>query len=119
MPFYQYKRDPEVIAHILSHGRKTPTRPDGPNEIDDRVWNMMVKCWDYDPRNRPDCEEIQRCITDLRVPDTRPPVSSQGGAGIATLETVRAEAESRIDYQCVYDNLFRVSRDLTGKLLAG
>ncbi|KAF9454233.1 kinase-like protein, partial [Macrolepiota fuliginosa MF-IS2] len=63
--FDQYKSDMKIM-HALAKG-EIPIRPEPPNggHIDDRMWDLMTMCWDYQPDHRPNCEEIQRHITDL------------------------------------------------------
>jgi hypothetical protein len=50
MPFSHLKRDASVINFIMSGGR--PKRMRYP-QINNEIWNMLEKCWDTDPIQRP------------------------------------------------------------------
>ncbi|KAF9449951.1 kinase-like protein [Macrolepiota fuliginosa MF-IS2] len=101
-PFFQYARDIHVIVALQR--QEIPILPDGCN-ISDRMWGLMNKCWRYNPRDRPSCEEIWRFLMDLEIIDPRPP-AKQFDVG----EVGRKTWDSRIDYPRVYDLLFHISQ---------
>lgn len=106
VPFYQYQNDYQVIR-ALQKGNEIPLRPvleDKRDGIDEHMWTLMVKCWDYVPQNRPSCEEIHQSIVDLESADHCPTASTRVRSRYALQS--KAQSESEIDYERVY-NLLR------------
>lgn len=104
-PYDGYNASEILSAVVFRHVH--PPRPEG---VDDSMWNLMARCWDYNPRNRPSCEEILRFIVDSEIRDARLPVSSwEAGNPLDIWEAMRATWDFKIDYHRVYDILFHVS----------
>lgn len=97
----------KVASPILT--RQTTSQESSEKLAVGSIWNLINKCWDRDPRNRPSCEDIWRFITDLGIRETRPPISSNSASDLAVWEAMRATWDSKIDYQRVYNILFRTS----------
>lgn len=88
----------------LIKGGITPSRPAsrrGVSQVEDRVWALMERCWSYESKKRPKCDEIQRIIADLNVVDNRPPVDD----GAAFLNVKRVRSNIKINYKQVYEIL--------------
>lgn len=87
-----------------------PATDDPLDTIDDRMWGLMTKCWDYEPENRPSCEDIQRFIAGLRVPNDRfVSPTPTGGNSQAFWKSVKAKSETTINYAHISQILLRVS----------
>lgn len=78
-------------------------------QISERMWNLVERCWDRNPRHQPSCEDICSFIKDLGIRDPRPPIPSNRTKNLAVWEEMRASWDSEIDYQRVYNVLFRAS----------
>lgn len=85
-----------------------PRRPGGEDKLDtinDEMWGLMGRCWDYAPHKRPNCEDIHRCVVDLagvqRSEDLQKPTSAKA---------VRSHSGVAVNYERVHDILFSVSR---------
>ena len=83
----------EILSAVVFR-RVIPFRPEG---VDVRMWNLMARCWEYTPRDRPSCEEILRYIMDSKIRDTRVPVLLQAGNPLAVWEDMRATWDFKID----------------------
>lgn len=106
-PFHQYGKDFQVIR-ALEIGREVPTRP-GPkddDQIDDRMWELMMKCWDYTPERRPSCGDIVASLGAQHVRSS----SQELFEGGPFWESMRRKLDSRIDYERVRNILLRVAR---------
>ncbi|KAF9454229.1 kinase-like protein, partial [Macrolepiota fuliginosa MF-IS2] len=101
--FYQYERDFKVLRALAK--REIPIRPEpsDDNHIDDRMWDLLTTCWDYQPDRRPNCEEIQRRIADLGYPDDRP-----AGPAQYLNDSV---ADTNVDYERVREILLQGYQD--------
>lgn len=112
-PFHQYNRDAQVIAALQR--RELPKRPEQEgnesDEIDDRMWNLMMDCWDHTPQRRPELEEIhKRVIYHWGSQDTRSNRAERSESDApAFRKAVRTESEVDIDLERVYQALRRVS----------
>lgn len=109
IPFYQYKSENEVVRALVNE--EIPTRAmDGlevHNQNDDHVWNLMKRCWDYNPQNRPGFREIQGLIAQTDIADYRLPTSLQPENAFAFWEAMRGDQV--LDYKVVSDILLHVS----------
>lgn len=38
----------------------------GRHEINDKVWQLLVNCWNYIPKERPSCRAIQRTLMGIQ-----------------------------------------------------
>ncbi len=60
-PYAHKRRDAEVIFDLIS--KRLPPRPTEQVVIQrgltDDLWQMMLSCWSWDPRNRPDMKSIR------------------------------------------------------------
>ncbi|KAF5362327.1 hypothetical protein D9756_002589 [Leucocoprinus leucothites] len=74
VPFFQIARDFRVSGAILS-GIK-PSRPGregaGGDGIDDAMWQLLLLCWELDPKGRPFCLQIHQILLGMTIEDTRP-----------------------------------------------
>ncbi|KAF9444021.1 kinase-like protein [Macrolepiota fuliginosa MF-IS2] len=107
-PFDQYPRKERVIA-VLLKGFEIPRRPpsDDPNHIDDSVWNLMVRCWNYAPKKRPTCKDLQSFFEAMKLSDDRPGAQSRADSS-AFWETARAASKEQVDYQRALEILTRI-----------
>ncbi|KAF5353889.1 hypothetical protein D9756_007267 [Leucocoprinus leucothites] len=76
VPFCQIDRDFRVSAAIAK-GYK-PARPgregfEG-DEIDDTMWQLMLRCWEYEPENRLSCLDVRQVFLGMAIQDGRPEV---------------------------------------------
>ena len=59
-PFSHIKRTPEVLIKIQQGER--PLRPEGQEIVnrglDDKLWNLLIRCWDEDLGKRPTIQEV-------------------------------------------------------------
>lgn len=60
-PYAHRRRDAEVIADLLS--MRLPPLPIEQvvqtRGLSDDLWKMMLSCWNFDPRKRPDMKSIR------------------------------------------------------------
>lgn len=109
IPFYQYESENEVVRALVN--KEIPTRAMDRLEVhsqsDDHVWNLMKRCWDYNPQNRPGFREIQGLIAQTDIEDNRPPTSLQPENAFAFWGAMRGDQV--LDYEVVSDILLRVS----------
>lgn len=110
-PFYQYTNEYKILVALIKHHEIPilPATDDPLDTIDDRMWGLMTKCWDYEPENRPSCEDIQRFIAGLRVPNDRfVSPTPTGGNSQAFWKSVKAKSETTINYAHISQILLRV-----------
>jgi serine/threonine protein kinase len=65
VPFYHCSNDNRVSLTRLNP-MATPLRPTDGSEVDkisDDMWDLLKKCWDHEPRSRPNCNDIYKFIT--------------------------------------------------------
>jgi hypothetical protein len=62
----------------------------GPGSIPGHIWELMRKCWDYEPQRRPTAEELQKFFEELSVKDDRPPIEDD----LVLQNSTTAESES-------------------------
>lgn len=109
IPFYHYKSENEVVRALVNE--EIPTRAMDRLEVhsqsDDHVWNLMKRCWDYNPQNRPAFREIQGLIAQTDIADNRLPTSLQPENAFAFWEAMRGDQV--LDYEVVSDILLHVS----------
>ncbi|KAF5353883.1 hypothetical protein D9756_007269 [Leucocoprinus leucothites] len=73
VPFCQIAKDLRV-AVTITKGNK-PIRPgrggfDG-DEIDDIMWQLMLRCWEYEPEDRLSCLDVRQVFVGMNVQDDR------------------------------------------------
>jgi len=59
-PFFDLKRDINVIAHVQQGGR--PKRDEYP-QIEDKIWTELEKCWAVEANQRPSMETLSQIFT--------------------------------------------------------
>ena len=59
VPFSDHS--PIKVMWATTQGRR-PLRPTHPTFTGD-LWTLMQRCWDHDPRLRPDASEVLRVLT--------------------------------------------------------
>ncbi|KAI5115920.1 hypothetical protein M0805_005351 [Coniferiporia weirii] len=64
-PFAHIKRTPQVLIE-MQHGVR-PIRPVGREYVerglDDNLWNLLLRCWDADPKKRPTIYEVLESLS--------------------------------------------------------
>ncbi|KAF5355177.1 hypothetical protein D9756_005478 [Leucocoprinus leucothites] len=110
VPFCQYTHAAQLISAFIREPRVFPIRPTvlrGGNEgsIDDRIWKLLQRCWDYNPNERPSCEEVQRFFDGLNISDDRPGLVDVDCPILEGPAHVRKSGEDGIDYRRVYEIL--------------
>ena len=60
-PFYKYMEP--IVYGMLSRGDR-PERPEGAGGIwfTDDVWEVLERCWQAEPKNRPSIKDVLRCL---------------------------------------------------------
>ncbi|KAF9258864.1 kinase-like protein [Marasmius fiardii PR-910] len=75
LPFYENLRDGVLMRMILDG--KHPTRPTHTHITSDKIWELMVDCWNSEPRSRPTAAQVLERIAELKrletKEDIRPP----------------------------------------------
>ena len=68
-PFFHINRDAAVI-HARIAKKQDPPRPEGQdqrNRVSDELWDLMNRCWDIKPEQRPTMELVHRFFLDERA----------------------------------------------------
>jgi hypothetical protein len=114
IPFSEYTNDAQVIFAIMTGN--TPTRrasaadcPEAGNDSRENIWQLLQRCWDRDPSQRPMTDEIKHFLAGLKVSDNRPPVASDEELQLTMAEAKKAACEVEVNYNRVCDILLRVS----------
>lgn len=111
VPFHEYATDYHLIPVLLER-TEIPRRPTGDDQLDsisDEIWDLMRRCWDYTPHNRPTCEDIHQSMFDFtRAQSLQHP--QEPIPEIIPWESVRRNPSVVIDYEHVHDILSHVSR---------
>lgn len=109
-PFYQYRQGPQVIAALI-RGTEVPMRPgsDDRDHIDDRMWDIMMSCWEYMPEQRPTCKELQRLFQNFGLQDDRSQISVRAKDNHTFWKMMAAKSVKEVDYQRAYRILTHVS----------
>lgn len=113
VPFYQYINDYRLLSALLKD-KEIPIRPTPKDQfdvIDDCIWDLMRRCWDYVPSNRPACGEIQQYIAGMGIPDNRPQTPLQAPGPSVFWEDMRNKSETTIDCERVQQILLSVGND--------
>ncbi len=117
-PFYQYKGRQKLGAMTR---KEIPLRPEpdtatGRKGIDDSMWELLVRCWNYTPKDRPSCAVLLDSIKVFGFQDSRSaPVAKFGtdptfgeGSNIshdfARVEEILAHLVSNNAVRPVYSN---------------
>ena len=79
---YPGLRDPVVIRKTLAGER--PKRP-STNITTDEIWDIIVRCWDTDPVNRPSARGLRKYFQALTTDSPLPPVSQRNDSTKLTL----------------------------------
>ncbi|KAJ3574249.1 hypothetical protein NP233_g1899 [Leucocoprinus birnbaumii] len=97
MPFFHIKKVVHLIRALMRGIR--PLRATFPEECDtvkERLWALMERCWNYNPEERPDAEEIEQMVSELMQTDDR---SSFDASLVPTpSEIMKPRNEIAIDY---------------------
>lgn len=70
----------------------------GRHEINDKVWQLLVNCWNYIPKERPSCRAIQRTLMGIQGDQG---TSSMGAGKPFRQDTTTADDFDRILWQSV------------------
>lgn len=106
--------DDSTTLTVLVQPREIPTRPvskDGCNHIDDAMWDIMRRCWNHVPQERPTCKELWGFFEGLKLSDDRPRASVQDSR--AFWKAMYAKSTQESDHHRAYQILTRVSGDDT------
>lgn len=59
-PFHYVKRPTEVLVKVRAGERpQRPTEPEAVERgLDDKLWNLLQRCWAQKPENRPTIEDV-------------------------------------------------------------
>lgn len=102
IPFYQIVKDFRVSGAVAKGSK--PIRPGqggmAGNEIGDAIWQLMLMCWEYEPKDRPCALKIKQVLLGMDIQDTRPKPSS-----MISPEVTKG---STIDLECAKTSLARV-----------
>ncbi|KAJ3559729.1 hypothetical protein NP233_g11191 [Leucocoprinus birnbaumii] len=97
MPFFHIKKVVHLIRALMRGIR--PLRATFPEECDamkEGLWALMEICWNYNPEERPDAEEIEQMVSELMQTDDR---SSFDASLVPTpSEIMKPRNEIAIDY---------------------
>ncbi|KAG7090229.1 hypothetical protein E1B28_011829 [Marasmius oreades] len=67
VPFHGFNDGQIIVAVVFE--KKHPLRPDSDStSLNDRMWNIMVDCWNTDPDLRPLTSEVFARVDDLKGP---------------------------------------------------
>lgn len=104
IPYYEFARDAQVIRALFSG--KTPSQPT-PEKINDRLWDLLVMCWNLTPEKRPDTSKLQDLVGHLGIRGHR----SSAARGVETSATFQLQRENSeaINYTQLEKILLRVS----------
>ncbi len=122
LPFYQYKNTQIYSVMMRKETPQWPEETDGEDsesskELDEKVWVLLVRCWDYDPPSRPNCEAIQEALKDIGFQDTRPEATTEIETGSSFWQAMREKSGNKVDYERVANILLPVSSRLSIHLL--
>ncbi|KAF9447814.1 kinase-like protein [Macrolepiota fuliginosa MF-IS2] len=111
IPFYQVHRK-ETLMAILMKGVAIPLRPppDDPDHVEDEMWDLMKKCWNYVPQDRPTCKQLQSFFEGLNLPDNRPRTPAGSKDGHTIWRARKAESKEEADYQRALEILTRIQQ---------
>ncbi|KXN87979.1 hypothetical protein AN958_07854 [Leucoagaricus sp. SymC.cos] len=77
LPHYQF---PDEDIETKHNEGELVVRPDGANDeidqIDDKGWELIMKCCSLIPEDQPDWSQIQQMITGTEIEDDRPPTTN-------------------------------------------
>ncbi|KXN91137.1 Mitogen-activated protein kinase kinase kinase 2 [Leucoagaricus sp. SymC.cos] len=98
LPYDQYHRPEQVVTAICVR-KEAPGQQAGTDKDADELWTLMKKCWNWDPNERPTCQNI---LDDLRklVPQHNLLAESEDKPGVAKKERATIKL-SRSDYERV------------------
>ncbi|KAJ3570019.1 hypothetical protein NP233_g4676 [Leucocoprinus birnbaumii] len=123
LPFHQYSNDFRILTAIVK-SREIPLRPpktDDPlDTIDDRIWHLLRRCWNYDPSSRPGCVEIGVSI--FAMQELHELLTTSSGIdeqGVAFWQAMKAKSNIPVDYTQVSKILLRGSKSMLWSTTAG
>ncbi|KAF5362148.1 hypothetical protein D9756_002541 [Leucocoprinus leucothites] len=99
VPFYQITREFRVSGAVVAGAK--PIRLGqgevGGDEISDAMWQLLLKCWEYEPNDRPVCSTILQLLSGIDIPDHRSEAKSLIKPEIAKGSTIDfANARARL-----------------------
>ena len=62
MPYFELPKAINVLEKV--QGREFPQRPS--DKIPDTVWELLEKCWDWEPTNRPSTAQVCNAFSQFR-----------------------------------------------------
>ncbi|KAF9447093.1 kinase-like protein [Macrolepiota fuliginosa MF-IS2] len=107
MPFYQYGLDSVVVLAL--HRQEIPVQPALKDQVDETMWSIMARCWNYTPKERPSCEELLRFFEALELPDHRFQTSNLVEESATFWKAMKARSMKKTNYQRAYQVLTQVS----------
>jgi len=58
LPFHSIKHDFHVRDMVLEGRRPWSSKPGDIPDLDDEMWQLVERCWEYKPENRPSATEV-------------------------------------------------------------
>lgn len=112
IPYHQYVSEARVLLAVMK--QEIPLRPTFPGETNDKLWELLVMCWNFKPEERPDTSKLQELITRVGIRGDR----SRVLRSVQTSSTVQLQREGPedIDYVRLEEILLRVSIELSAPL---
>lgn len=77
------------------------------------MWDIMTRCWNYVPQERPTCEKLQGIFKGLELTDVRPRTSTRAKdvAFWRAMNLANLKSTQEIDYERARQILIDVSAD--------
>lgn len=116
LPFHQYSNEFRILTAIVK-SREIPLRPMSDNDsldlINDHIWALMQRCWNYDPWDRPSCPDIKAFFAEFEGLHERLPIEharTAGSDGTSFWKAVKAKSDPQVDYTQTVQILLRLRR---------
>ncbi len=111
IPFY-HLNEIKVTALLVTYSRNTPVLPGAIDDvkIDEQIRDVIKKCWNFKPHDRPTCDFIRTTIASIDIQDTRPKTTTNPENGLSFLQAMGANVDFQLDYNNVRKILHKVRR---------
>lgn len=94
--------------------KEVPLREDpgiGYEGTDERVWELLMKCWSYTPQDRPSCETVRDTINNMGIQDDRPKTVIEVGKFYT--QPIKKRPDTEIDFARVREILVCINTGTT------
>ncbi|KXN87106.1 putative serine/threonine-protein kinase gdt2 [Leucoagaricus sp. SymC.cos] len=98
LPYDQYHRYEQVVTAICVR-KEAPGQQAGTDKEGDGLWTLMKKCWNWDPNQRPTCQDVLGDLRKLVSPHDLPVESEVKPGGVR--KEIAIVKLSRSDYERV------------------